>query len=177
MKDRPMQPDKNDQLEAPEWQISYSDLMSLLLCLFVMLYAISTVQETKFQSATESLRGGFGFFHNKSQSLTSSTKSISQKVGGTILFDWGSDDLTDSAKQELNEIYRQLLNTTNKIQIVGHAGLGEPSAYRRELDLAYSRAINVWDYLLSLGISREQYEIVQRASESEGALVEIRSVQ
>jgi flagellar motor protein MotB len=172
-----MQPDKPDTSEIQDWLITYSDLMTLLLCLFVMLYAISTVHETDFQSATESLRGGFGYFHSKGQSLKPGVKSISQKVGGTILFDWGSDDLTDSAKQDLNEIYRQLLGTTNKIQIIGHAGLGEPSGYRRELDLAYSRAISVWDYLVSLGMSRERCEIVPQASESGGALVEIRSVQ
>jgi len=172
-----MQPDKPDTSNAQEWLISYSDLMSLLLCFFVMLYAISTVQETKFQSATESLRSGFGFFHNKSQSLKPIAKPVSQNAGNIILFDLGSDELSDSAKQDLNEIYRQLLGTADKIQIVGHAGFGEPSAYRRELDLAYSRAISVWDYLVSLGIGREHCEIVQQVSESGGALVEIRGIQ
>jgi flagellar motor protein MotB len=171
-----MKPEKSDSTDSPEWMISYSDLMSLLLCFFVMLYAISTVQETKLQSATESLRSGFGLFGNANSAITSGKRAIAQKVGGTILFDRGSDDLADSAKQELDEIYRQLLGTTNKIQIVGQAGFGEPSAYRRELDLAYSRAISVWDYLVSLGISRERCEIVQQANESAAARVEVRSV-
>ena len=171
-----MQPDNPDTSNSPEWLISYSDLMSLLLCFFVMLYAISTVQETKFQTATESLRGGFGIFDNKGQSSKSDTRLVSQNASNVILFDIGSDDLSDSAKQDLNEAYRQLLGTADKIQIVGYAGFGEPSAYRRELDLAYSRAISVWDYLVSLGISRERCEIVQQASESGGALVEIRGI-
>jgi outer membrane protein OmpA-like peptidoglycan-associated protein len=142
-----------------------------------MLYALSTVQETRFQSATESLRGGFGFFGIGGPAFKSAARQAGQKVGGTILFDLGSDDLTDSAKMELNDIYRQLLNTSDKVQIVGKAELGEPSAYRRELDLAYSRAINVWDYLVSLGMSRERCEIVQQTGEAEGVLVEIRCVQ
>jgi flagellar motor protein MotB len=167
---------EHEKTETSDWLITYSDLMSLLLCFFVMLYAVSTVQETKFQSATESIRGGFGLFHNKSQSPKPGAKPISQKAGRIILFDQGSDDLSDSAKRDLNEIYRQLLGTTDKIQIVGHAGFGEPSVYRRELDLAYSRAISVWDYLVSLGITREHCEIVQQASESGGALVEIRGI-
>jgi outer membrane protein OmpA-like peptidoglycan-associated protein len=99
-----------------------------------------------------------------------------QRIGGVILFDLGSDDLSDAAKQELNEIYQQMLNSPHKVQIIGKAELGEPSAYRRELDLAYSRAVNVWDYLISLGISREHCEIVQQASESGGALVEVRGI-
>ena len=173
-----MQPDTHDISNSQEWMISYSDLMSLLLCLFVMLYAISTVQETKFESATESLRGGFGLFHNvpSSSPMGAVTKSASQKIGGTIRFDLGSDDLSEGAKLELNEIHRQLLNVPRKIQIVGKAGLGEPSSYRREWDLAYSRAITAWDYLVLLGIDRERCEIVQQTGESAGALVEIRTV-
>jgi chemotaxis protein MotB len=170
-----MHPDNNIP-ESQDWLITYGDLMTLLLCCFVMLYAISTVQEEQFQSATELLRGGFGFFGNTQKSFKTVTQPSSQKIGGTVLFDGGSDDLSDAAKQELNEVYRQLLGTASKIQIVGKAEWGEPSAYRREWDLAYARAINVWDYLVSLGMSRERFEIVQRTGEAEGSIVEIRTV-
>ena len=170
-----MQPDNQD---TPDWLITYGDLMTLLLCCFVMLYALSTVQETRFQSATESLRGGFGLFGNARQSSKQGTNSkpAGQKIGGTIPFDWGSDDLTDTAKQELDEVYRQLINLPNKVQIIGQARWGEPSSYRREMDLAYFRAVNVWDYLVSLGIGRERCEIVQQIGEEKRALVEIRCV-
>ena len=172
-----MRPDKPDSLDSPEWLISYGDLMSLLLCFFVMLYAVSSVQEAKFHSATESLRGGFGLFGtNQSFKIGSVSKPAGQRVGGTILFDWGSDDLSEEAKQELKAIYRQLLGTANKIQIVGQASLGEPSAYRRDLDLAYARSINVWDYLVSLGMDKERLQVVQQTDESKRAFVEIRSV-
>jgi len=167
---------QNDKNNTQDWLITYGDLMTLLLCCFVMLYAISTVQETKFFSATESLRGGFGVFRKVNSSSKSVSQPINQKVGGTILFDCGSDDLSETAKQELNEVYRQMLETPNKIQIVGKAEWEEPSAYRRELDLAYARAVNVWDHLVSLGMSRERCEIVQQTGESVGSLVEIRTV-
>jgi len=166
-----MYPDTN---ESHDWLITYSDLMSLLLCLFVMLYALSTLQETKFESATASLRGAFGIFGGPSPGNGTAPNAMGQKIGGTILFDLGSDDLSDAAKQELNEIYRQLLSTTKQVQIVGYAGRGEPSAYRRELDLAYARAVNVWEHLTSLGISGEYCQIAQQTGEKAGALVEIR---
>jgi len=167
---------QNNKNNTQDWLITYGDLMTLLLCCFVMLYAISTVQETKFFSVTESLRGGFGAFGKTNSSFNSVSQPTGQKAGGSVLFNWGSDDLSDSAKQELNDVYRQLLETSNKIQIVGKAELEEPSAYRRELDLAYARAITVWDHLVSLGISRERCEIVQQTGESVGSLVEIRTI-
>ena len=167
---------ENDKDNTQDWLVTYGDLMTLLLCVFVLLYAISTVQETKFSSATESLRGGFGVFGNTNSLSKSLSKPHGQKVGGTVLFNPGSDDLSDTAKQELNEVYRQLLGTPNRIQIIGKAELEETSAYRRELDLAYARAINVWDHLVSLGMSRERCEIVQQTGESVGSLVEVRTV-
>ena len=36
-------------------------MMSLLLCFFIMLYAISTLEVVKVQAAVESLREGFGY--------------------------------------------------------------------------------------------------------------------
>ena len=171
-----MHPEKPDTNESPDWLITYGDLMTLLLCLFVMLYAISTVQETKVHSATESLRGAFGVFGGQSFDSGTAPKALGQNIGGTILFNWGCDELSDSAKQELNDVYRQLLGVSGGVQIIGRAELGEPSAYRREYDLAYSRAIAVWDYLVLLGMNREHCQIVQQVEESEGSLVEIRSV-
>jgi len=150
--------------------------MSLLLCFFVMLFAISTLQEPQFQSATESLRGSFGFFGGQPRAFGSLPKSSQKPVGGKILFGLGSDDLSEEAKQELNEIYLQLLNTPHKVQIVGQAVQGEPSAYRRELDLAYSRAVNVWDHLVSLGMDRQRCQIVQQVGEASGSLVEVQFV-
>jgi flagellar motor protein MotB len=170
-----MQPDTPPN-ESPEWLITYGDLMTLLLCFFVMLFAISTLQETRFHSATESLRGAFGLFGGQPLNVGTVPKASGQRVGGIILFDWGSDELSDAAKQELNEVYRQLLGVPGDVQIVGQAELGEPSAYRRELDLAYARAIAVWDHLVSLGISRERCQLIQQAGEAQGSLVEVRNV-
>jgi flagellar motor protein MotB len=171
-----MNPTKPDTTDSPEWLISYSDLMSLFLCFFIMLFALSTMQEERIEAATESLRGGFGLFGTNMPFYSgTAARPTGAGIGGTITFDWGSDDLPASATQELNELYRQLLSTTNNVQIVGQARLGEPSAYRRELDLAYSRAINVWDYLVSLGMDRERLEIVQQVDHVGGAAVQIRS--
>jgi flagellar motor protein MotB len=170
-----MQPE-NENPNSPDWLITYSDLMSLLLCLFVMLYAISTLQESKVHSVTESIRGSFGLFGGQPFKMGAVPKASGQRIGGVILFELGSDDLSDEARQELNDVYQQMLNSPHKVQILGKAELGEPSAYRRELDLAYSRAVNVWDYLISLGIDRERCQIVQEICEAKCSLVEIQCV-
>jgi chemotaxis protein MotB len=45
---------------APAWMTTYGDMVTLLLCFFVMLLSFSTIQEAKFHDAVSSLKGAFG---------------------------------------------------------------------------------------------------------------------
>ncbi|MBU8921021.1 MAG: flagellar motor protein MotB [Bacteroidales bacterium] len=45
---------------APAWMVTYGDLMSLLLCFFVMLVSMSSITESKFREAMGSLLGALG---------------------------------------------------------------------------------------------------------------------
>lgn len=48
---------------APEWLVTYSDTMTLLLCFFVIIVSFSEVkQDQRFQAVMESLRRAFGGF-------------------------------------------------------------------------------------------------------------------
>ena len=42
------------------WAVSYADMMTVLLALFIVLYAISVVDQTKFEELRKSLAIGFG---------------------------------------------------------------------------------------------------------------------
>lgn len=46
---------------APAWVVTYGDMMSLLLCFFVILVAISEVKEEKFHKVMESIRQYLGY--------------------------------------------------------------------------------------------------------------------
>lgn len=45
---------------APQWMVTYGDMMTLLLCFFVILVAISEVKEEKFHKVMESIREYLG---------------------------------------------------------------------------------------------------------------------
>ncbi len=45
---------------APLWMVTYGDMMSLLLCFFVLLVSMSSIQESKFKKAMGSLMGALG---------------------------------------------------------------------------------------------------------------------
>jgi chemotaxis protein MotB len=58
------------KVKAPEkdnserWLVTYSDLMNLLLILFIILYAMSQVDKAKAEAVAESIRSGFGYVEN-----------------------------------------------------------------------------------------------------------------
>ncbi len=45
---------------APEWMCTFSDMMSLLLCFFVLLFSMSNIEKKKLIEAAGSLRAAFG---------------------------------------------------------------------------------------------------------------------
>jgi len=45
---------------APAWMLTYGDMMSLLLCFFIMLVAMSEIKDEKFQRLLESIKQAFG---------------------------------------------------------------------------------------------------------------------
>ncbi|WP_099187217.1 flagellar motor protein MotB [Tepidibacter mesophilus] len=46
---------------APEWMATYGDMVTLLLCFFVLLFSMSSVDVQKFQSIVQSFDGALGF--------------------------------------------------------------------------------------------------------------------
>ena len=42
---------------APEWMCTFSDMMSLLLCFFVLLFSLSSIEKLKFVQAIASIQG------------------------------------------------------------------------------------------------------------------------
>ena len=45
---------------APEWMCTFADMMSLLLCFFVLLFSISSIEKTKFIQGIGSIQGALG---------------------------------------------------------------------------------------------------------------------
>jgi len=77
---------------SPAWMATFSDLMNLLLCFFVLLFAMSSVDEDKFEQLVASLSASFGVMEGGSTSV----------IEGTLISN-GVSDLN-----ELNEYYESL---------------------------------------------------------------------
>lgn len=184
---------------VPEWMCTFGDMMSLLLCFFIMLFAISTITEIRFFALADTLQQDFTGFLGSSKTRTKSDKTttipstsaaknrrISALLGGqptpgprgesdevhTILLDGntikgglirfapGRDELTEQAKNDLRATLPILLGSPQKIMVRGHTDPAEDiGIFSQETDLAFSRALSVVDYLVSLGLQQDFFEI------------------
>ena len=56
---------------APAWMATFSDLMNLLLCFFVLLFSMSSVEESKWEEVVSSMTSAFSIFSSGSTSIGS----------------------------------------------------------------------------------------------------------
>ncbi len=88
---------KEDEVKpgAPAWQSTFADLMNLLLCFFVLLFSMSTVDAQKFEMIAASFNQTFSIF----------------SAGATAI---GDGVLISNGVSQLNEL-DQYINSTGKM--------------------------------------------------------------
>ena len=127
---------------APDWTVTYGDLMSLLLTFFILIASFSSIQESGFKKASGSLNikaiGGNKKSDDSEVDLENLVKYIDQddfknmvsiKIGegevlirmdAPILFELGRAQLKQSVFKLLEKIGKLVRNWPNKTRIEGH---------------------------------------------------------
>ena len=65
---------------APAWMATFSDLMNLLLCFFVLLFSMSTIEEEKLQAAISSITSAFSIMDAPVGNLLSEGNLVSMGI-------------------------------------------------------------------------------------------------
>ncbi|MDX9703453.1 MAG: flagellar motor protein MotB [Candidatus Auribacterota bacterium] len=203
---------------APLWMTTYGDMMTLLLCFFVLLLSFSSIAQEEFNKAIGSLQGYLGILvsHNVAVvdkkfintemvrnnnpsnmkkeaeqdkekpesyiiSLAEEVEKTAQKkgIGGSveviqflnsirvripvsIAFKQGKMTLSEESKEVLKKIARLTKNLPYSIDVEGHTD-NVPiysEKYNSNWDLSSARAIQVVEYLVDLGVSRDKLRAV-----------------
>lgn len=115
---------------APAWMATFSDLMNLLLCFFVMLFAMSTVEEDKLAAFVAAMNNTFNVFDGGSNSIgdgilisngvsqlneldkyiNSTGKTAESETDGEEFNEFDLSDLTQEKLEELLEQNQLLAN-------------------------------------------------------------------
>ena len=121
---------------SPAWMATFSDLMNLLLCFFVLLFSMSTVSEEKFEMVIASLQSQISIFP-----LGSTSIGEGEMVGGGI-----------RQLEFLDNYYNELANSKNDQENQEEGELKEQ--YKEEgLKESEEMAENIQGALEELGIS------------------------
>ncbi|GGH76444.1 chemotaxis protein MotB [Pullulanibacillus pueri] len=97
------------------WLITYSDLITLLLVFFIVLYSMSEVQNDKFNALVQSLRttfSGDAVMNTSDNPPTSITEDIPKAAKDQSKADDGEDEKSD--KDQLDKLYVKLQDYINK---------------------------------------------------------------
>lgn len=87
---------KPDEAPPPAlWKDTFADLMNLLLCFFVLLFSMSTVEQEKFEQVAQSLNSAFSIFDGGAHAI-------------------GDGKLISNGVSQLNEL-DEYINSTGKL--------------------------------------------------------------
>ena len=90
---------KQDEVKPglPEWQATFSDMMTLLMCFFVMLFSMSTIDAAKFEEAAQSFQQTISIFSKGAKAI-------------------GDGILVSNGVSQLNQL-DEFFNTTGKTSV------------------------------------------------------------
>ena len=155
------------------WVVSYSDFVTMLLALFMVMFAISQ-NVTKYQAkiiednnlqAVESsdlsqksvddlmkeLNEKIG--ENSSIKLVKDSRGLIVRMNDSILFDEGSAIIKKNASKTLDEVVEVLAQIDNKVLVEGHTDSTpiHTKDYPSNWELSTARATNIIGYILRTG--------------------------
>jgi chemotaxis protein MotB len=123
------------------WMASYMDMVTVLMCLFIVLYAMSTVDQAKFDKLKASLATGFGQEQSQTVDTAEGVVVPANVAGNKGLLtdeDLGLQDkqkLMSLAEAEKSELTGQKEKIEHRLADTGHAGAAEFSIDQRGLTI------------------------------------------
>lgn len=174
----------NEEENIHRWLISYSDFLTLLFTFFVALYALSSVDVTKAEKMTSSLRKVFkvidepvSFEEDRNKAIIEDLRKLLNDISGiniksdargilitlpdSLLFSSGSAELKSESTDALTRIAEKLKELPGKVAIEGHTDNIpiSSSIYKSNWELSAARASSVLHFLLQRGLSPDRFLI------------------
>ena len=165
-----------------EWIFTYGDLVTLLLCFFILLFSMCRTDVEKSKQISESLKGmppGSPFiFNGQSSNLDKASKELEQlevpddvtinastagvevTFSKTVAFEQGSVSISEKAKKTLDKMLPIIGQLQNNIEISGHTDESDSNKkYPSSWELSVARASVIAAFLESKLIPVERIQV------------------
>ena len=106
----------DDGGEDAGWIVTFSDLMSLLLTFFILLFSFASIEEQKFKKLLESLRDAFGVQQVPEAGTREGLEMIKSDVEEQVM---AVDELGGLVQKEMQEIQSQVEEFVMKNRLQG----------------------------------------------------------
>jgi chemotaxis protein MotB len=166
---------------APEWLLTYGDMMSLLLAFFIMLAAMTELSsDGRVVQAVEAMQRQFGHdsprpdgverLRDDRRSATGAGRASprlpgpgrSAAVGGDFVFAEASAELAAAEQEPLRALAEQLQGKGQRIEIRGHTTrrpLAPGGPFADHWELAFARCRTVERLLIAAGIDSNRLRL------------------
>ena len=165
-----------------EWIFTYGDLVTLLLCFFILLFSMCRTDVEKSKQISDSLKsmppGSPFIFNGQSSNLDKASKELEQlevpddvtinasKAGvevtfsKTVAFEQGSVSISEKAKKTLDKMLPIIGQLQNNIEISGHTDESDSNKkYPSNWELSVARASVIAAFLESKLIPVERIQV------------------
>jgi len=139
---------------APPWLVNYADLMTELVCFFVILYALSAALSKDMQKANQEVQDMIkeGKMQGEVKMDKDGMRITLEEQSQVAFFESGKAELTDQMKEQMDKLSGVLLKLSDKHDIVVEGHTDNVPMYSRQFasnwELSTGRATNVVMYLL-----------------------------
>lgn len=172
------------------WMLSYSDFTTILMAIFIVLYANGNIELTRANEKIAVLESQIQEIKpENSDSQSRDLKEIAEiikndlkdingveflqekssltiRIGESLLFDEGSSEIKQNSKNTLSEIANILTKNENQIKIIGHSDNIpiKNLKYSSNWELASSRASNIAQYLIEIkNLDKKRFTVLSHA--------------
>lgn len=172
--------EREDDLEAELnrgalWAVTYGDLMSYLVILFLILYAAASSKAMNMQMGLKGVEATFGKEKQVAEQILSDEgikkiarlEVLEDKVrivfSSPILFDSGAADLKPDFLPQMRKLAQALATLPNPIQVEGHSDnqpLGPRIPFKSNWELSAARAFSLLKFLEANGVRPSQLSAI-----------------
>lgn len=175
-----------EEQNTDSWLMSYADMITLLMCFFIIFVSISEPKKEQITAITNGMAGKFGTvdlstpFQSTYQALQAvvethrlfrdvaiekTSKSIAIELGGSSFFKPNSADFNDEQKQALEDTVTALKEVSFldfQIVIEGHTSdvPVKSGVYPSNWELSTARASHMARFLTERGIKADAIKVV-----------------
>lgn len=184
---------REDPEDTDAWLITYADMVTLLLCFFVIMFAVSVPDGTMVKKVAESLRKE-GFYndagvvedpyetlkkelslqlgasgYDSAVAISEQDDAISMELASSSFFQRGSAKFTPEALPMLEMLSKQLMTLADKeivVEVEGHTD-DTPIAtalFPSNWELSAARAANVVRYFVAQGFPPQKLRAIGEGS-------------